>query len=1589
MSKQVLNEKLQENVQENVQVKSEKIVFSDEQSRVINSPSDSNILVVAGAGSGKTFTMTQRVIALINQGVAPESILGLTFTNKAASELLSRVSGAVSKSSSNSFLKPEVMTYDSFFQSIVRKYGILIGFSQNVIPLSDAGAYELIKSVVGNYLDKNSASLDLYSSDCVISLYNFNSLCKDVLSLYSNIACSMIGVDSQGHVCDSVVQAVDKIRAWNNDFLQFMNKIVENKTLEENSSSDIAIPKYSKAKSKSVEEKNELFKKACNKFEKYWENACVEESMNIISAAKKRNILLDLVLDFDKAKHKANMAQFSDFTIAAYRLVTHFPSIAIQYREQYKQVLLDEYQDTSTTQAMLINRLFHDNNTDICKDGIVNKNETYVTAVGDPFQAIYGFRGASSGAFIAFKNSFKSKAAKNLSSDASTLNPVNDFKSNLSECSLTTTRRNAHLILKLANDLTKPMRDSELQNKSSVEYREVDVEVLKPMDNATLGTVAAVVMPTRYQEIEAVVRFAKLFSDPTLTPFPADENRNPLKPRVAILFRSKLSMPLYADALRSAGLKVSVVGCSSVKEDPCVKDVLALLNVVNDHSCSSSLMRLLATPRFSLSAKDLKTLANIANDANIKYKYDIYVQAGLLPSGLSGAEMIKAVKNQRANSSNSSSQNSIDNGVFLADIFMQNIPENPFKYKNKSGIKDNNSSENSSDSNNSNSINNSNNTVCELYNKLSKHGYAVVRRVSDMLQTVTRACNNSLNDVMRVAVEALNVDIDSAVASCIKDDCINRENVLHAMHSTLDSLNSITDTYIQEMGEWKKPSLKGLMSWIESSNDFDSADSIEDDNAQVVMMTVHQSKGLQWPAVAVVGLNAKKFPSSQGDNLSFSADSDDDVEYIDNLKRSGSDSIFDSSLLASSAHVPIEYASSVPVPLRVDSGNLPHFPHDATLSSGMHPLESLKKYDSVEKIYDEIKTNRRVALRTLAKYVYESDAIESGVDLDQFLSDDTKEIYRNNCDILTQSEERGNQLHMEERHLLYVAMTRAQFATMLTCARTTQMSSEDAKSDMKLSVFMKEALSSLYNMKSDCESSKSDNSNDKTSEYKKIILKKSDDVKLDDVKSADVNLDDAEDEVCNELDSNFGIAVGEYASKLADVLQERTNQPASIGNTVLPWPITLSKDLEDTLNESVRLMKSNIDDSSSDSSDSSIDSSLCSSSDSDSSSGSSCSNSCNLEDLSLTNRVKMFISDSDFGLKNYNSNKDLAEYVRQKAKDYEKNNSKALSITTLQRSAKISDSSNKSNSRDIDRRMLAYIRPIPSVSTINSDMGTKFHEWAESFVNAGNLEMSNFAKNDSSVSGESSVSSKSSVSSDSSNPSEFGSSTYSSSAILDSYDDFSDSMISRIDVQLSILAHFVSESEVCALAERNNLTDSQQALADSLANSVADCDNAKNIALNDENNTNLVNCDISSLKLDDSEDLLNIWKTRLVKSRWAKRVSLAAELPISYALESNGNNPRVLNGILDAVFLGGLNPKDTSKRFTVVDWKTGKKPTVKKEIERKLVQLDWYRLMLSAVTGAKLDEIDATLYYVSEENEESREIHALLKTEQQILSELS
>lgn len=133
-------------------------------------------------------------------------------------------------------------------------------------------------------------------------------------------------------------------------------------------------------------------------------------------------------------------------------------------------------------------------------------------------------------------------------------------------------------------------------------------------------------------------------------------------------------------------------------------------------------------------------------------------------------------------------------------------------------------------------------------------------------------------------------------------------------------------------------------------------------------------------------------------------------------------------------------------------------------------------------------------------------------------------------------------------------------------------------------------------------------------------------------------------------------------------------------------------------------------------------------------------------------------------------------------------------------------------------------------------------------------------------------------------------------------------------------------------------------------------------------------------------DALLTWKRRLAESRWARRHPAWAERQIVIAIPQLGGT--IVNGKLDAVFAGGLDPEDTGKQYTIIDWKTGRRPREPRDVAQKLVQLDCYRLLLSVVEGIPLDAIDAALYYVSEPDERQREIQAEGKTESQIIDAL-
>ena len=111
----------------------------------INGP----VLVLAGAGTGKTRVITSRIAHMIEEGIAPESILGMTFTNKAAREMKERLAELVSPADAE---KVTLGTFHSFCVRMLRKEIRTLGFTPNFTIADDADRTGLLKQAVGETL---------------------------------------------------------------------------------------------------------------------------------------------------------------------------------------------------------------------------------------------------------------------------------------------------------------------------------------------------------------------------------------------------------------------------------------------------------------------------------------------------------------------------------------------------------------------------------------------------------------------------------------------------------------------------------------------------------------------------------------------------------------------------------------------------------------------------------------------------------------------------------------------------------------------------------------------------------------------------------------------------------------------------------------------------------------------------------------------------------------------------------------------------------------------------------------------------------------------------------------------------------------------------------------------------------------------------------------------------------------------------------------------------------------------------------------------------------------------------------------------
>ncbi|MFE0733020.1 UvrD-helicase domain-containing protein [Streptomyces antibioticus] len=475
------------------------IPFTPEQTACITAPPAPQV-IVAGAGSGKTTVMAARVVWLVGTGqVAPEQVLGLTFTNKAAGELAERVRTALVRAGvtdpdvidpDNPPGEPVISTYHAFAGRLLTDHGLRIGLEPTARLLADATRYQLAARVLreapGPYPSLTRSFADLVS---------------DLLALDAELA-------------EHLVRPED-LRTWDAGLLTALEGA-----------------KLTNADLRKVPE----------------------------TAAARRE-LADLVLRYRAAKRERDLLDFGD-QIALAAQLAQIPEAGRILRDEFRVVLLDEYQDTSVAQRILLAGLFG------------GGTGHPVTAVGDPCQAIYGWRGASVANLDDFPDHFAHADG------------VPATRQALSE-----NRRSGGRLLDLANGLAEPLR-----------AMHAGVEALRPAPGAERdGLVRCALLPTHAEEIDWIAdSVAHLVATGTA---PGE---------IAVLCRTATDFAEIQGALVARDVPVEVVGLSGLLHLPEVADLVAVCEVLQDPGANASLVRLLTGPRWRIGPRDLALLGRRA-----------------------------------------------------------------------------------------------------------------------------------------------------------------------------------------------------------------------------------------------------------------------------------------------------------------------------------------------------------------------------------------------------------------------------------------------------------------------------------------------------------------------------------------------------------------------------------------------------------------------------------------------------------------------------------------------------------------------------------------------------------------------------------------------------------------------------------------------------------------------------------------------------------------------------------------------------------------------------------------------------------------
>jgi DNA helicase II / ATP-dependent DNA helicase PcrA len=484
-----------------------------EQAAIIAAP-PGPLVVIAGAGAGKTETMAARVVWLVANGYAePGQVLGLTFTRKAAGQLLRRVRSRLARlagiglevgepAAAEPVGSPVVSTYHAFAGSLLRDHGLLLPIEPDTRLLGETEMWQLAFDVVNRFggelrTDKTPAA--------VTSM---------VLRLWGQLAEHLVDT---GALRDTHME---------------LERLVHT----------LPAGPYQRDRGPSQ-----------------W-------LLRLLTTQSERAELVPLLDALHERMRAAKVMDFGMQMASAARLAVTFPQVGRDLRDRFRVVLLDEYQDTGHAQRVALSSLFG-GGSNVQDDGLA------LTAVGDPIQSIYGWRGASATNLPRFTTDFPL-------SDG-TPAPVLELR---------TSWRNPPRALQVANAISAQAR-----------RRSVAVRALRSRPDAPPGTVRCALLPDAPAEREWI-------ADHLHERYQRAQADGVGPPTAAVLVRRNADAAPIADALRARGIPVEVVGLAGLLAVPEVADVVAMLRLVADPTAGAAAVRVLTGPRRRLGGRDIAAL---------------------------------------------------------------------------------------------------------------------------------------------------------------------------------------------------------------------------------------------------------------------------------------------------------------------------------------------------------------------------------------------------------------------------------------------------------------------------------------------------------------------------------------------------------------------------------------------------------------------------------------------------------------------------------------------------------------------------------------------------------------------------------------------------------------------------------------------------------------------------------------------------------------------------------------------------------------------------------------------------------------------